>query len=134
MADDSEFPEHKHEEARRDIGRQVQAKRRLGIGSGDALVTGTLQGVGDRPFVLYKIVGPDNRTLLTYPGGLPKYKLVADEDPAPSSQASDPDNVGGRRRKTHRRRRSTSARTSKRLRRKTARASASSRGRRARKP
>ena len=133
--DDSEFPEHKHEEARRDIGSQVQTKRKFGIGSGDALVTGTLQGVGDPPFfLLYKIVGRDNRTLLAYPGGCPKYRLV-DEDPGPSSQpsvSSDPGPAGGRRRKTRRRRRSTYARTSKRLRRRTARASASSRARRAR--
>ena len=132
--DDSEFPEHAHEEARRDIGSQVQTKRKFGIGSGDALVTGTLQGVGDPPFfLLYKIVGRDNRTLLAYPGGCPKYRLV-DEDPANSqpSVSSDPGPAGGRRRKTRRRRRSTYARTSKRLRRRTARASASSRARRAR--
>jgi len=146
MADD-EYPQHTREIASRDIGKQVQTKRKFGLDrvygdAGEELVTGTLEEVGGPGGGFYKIVSPDGTVLLLPSSGdANRYKVVADEDPGYGSQASVPgvveDDTGGRRRRTRRRRKtrkSTSHRTSKRLRRRTARASANSRGRRARRP
>jgi hypothetical protein len=146
MADD-EYPQHTREIASRDIGKQVQTKRKFGLDrvygdAGEELVTGTLEEVGGPGGGFYKIVSPDGTVLLLPSSGdANRYKLVVfEEDPGYGSQSSDPgvveDDTGGRRRRTRRRRKtrkSTSHRTSKRLRRRTARASANSRGRSARK-